>query len=586
MITVRFNSLFAFSEEHNLSFYKKFTKRVNIISGPNTSGKSTVIQSFLYTLGINDVQDKLQEILDLQPVFRLDFTVGDGVEFDNYIIVRDDSTVYLKKNRDRVVVFYSISSNNSQERAKFKEYVSNILDFSMYVEQKGSYKEAPLEALYLPYYVSQSVGWVYLQSSFSNFNFYKNFRQDYLDYYLGISTTWNRVELIDLQQKKAEILVENSFLQKQKSTPSLEVAKNIDEAFGEEAQAYVNSYIELYGILQKHKRELIRDCNQLSIYENHLKIVRKTKSNIKNQKFDGVDSCPACLQTLTYSLERIYEYHQKKNDNLEVESHLKDMLKKSQSSINSHRSNIEKIEAKISSSYKILKNIEHMDIDYNTWIDIKADTRLYTRIQDKLTQNNFELEDLKKRLANFDDEKVFNLRRSKEQSFRRIFIEKLSDLDVKPLKESRHLDIYSINTFPYQGVELHSTMLAYHLSFNQIIASNQDVHRLPLLLDGVLKEDIDPKSLVKIFNFLSKNLPKDTQSFITISDYRVDESKLSEEEENLVRRFTVEDIKSDYFGEDTDIIYVSKDEEKRAFLSQPLDKNEQVYIDTIKLISI
>lgn len=586
MITVRFNSLFAYSEEHNLSFYKKFTKRINIVSGPNTSGKSTVIQSFLYTLGINDVQGKLQEILDLQPVFRLDFTVSDGVECEDYIIVRDDSTVYLQKNSDRVVVFYGISSNNSQERVKFKEYMSNIFDFNMYVEQKGSYKEAPLEALYLPYYVSQSVGWVYLQSSFSNFNFYKNFRQDYLDYYLGISTTWDRAELIELQKKKSEVIVENKFLESQKSTPSLEIAKNIDEAFGEEAQAYVNSYMELYGDLQKRKRELIRDCNQLSIYENHLKIVRKTKSNINNQKFDGIDSCPACLQTLNYSLERIYEYHQKKNDNLDVESHLKDKLKELQSSINSHRSNIEKIEAKIRSRYEILKNIEYMDIDYNTWMDIKADTRLYTRIQDKLTKNNFELEDLKERLASFDDKKVFKLRRDKEKNFRKIFIEKLSELDVKPLEEARHLDIYSINTFPYQGVELHSTMLAYYLSFNQIIASNQDVHRLPLLLDGVLKEDIDPKSLVKIFNFLSNNLPKDTQSFITISDYRVDESKLSEEEENLVRRFTVEDIKSDYFGEDADIIYVSKNEEKRAFLSQPLDKNEQIYIDTIKLISV
>lgn len=65
MITIKFNSLFVYSEEYNLSFYKRFTKRVNIISGRNTSGKSTIIQSFLYTLGINDVKSKLQEILDL-----------------------------------------------------------------------------------------------------------------------------------------------------------------------------------------------------------------------------------------------------------------------------------------------------------------------------------------------------------------------------------------------------------------------------------------------------------------------------------------------------------------------------------------
>ena len=586
MINIKFNSLFVYSEEYNLSFYKRFTKRVNIISGRNTSGKSTIIQSFLYTLGINDVKSKLQEILDLQSVFRLDFTLTNKGESDNYIIVRDDSAVYLKKNTNKTEVFYGVSSNTGRERAKFKEYIANMFDFNMYVEQKGSYSDAPLEALYLPYYVSQSVGWVYLQSSFSNFNFYKNFRQDYLDYYLGISTKWDRRELIELQKKRAEILVESKFLEKQKSTPSLELAKNVDEAFGAEAQSYVNGYVELYSNLQKYKRELIKDCNQLAIYENHLKIVRRTKSNIKIQKFDGVDSCPACLQTLSYSLERIYEYHQKKNDNLDVESHLKKVLKKMQSSINSHRTNIEEIEAKINSRYEVLKTIERMDIDYSTWIDFKAETRLYSHLQEKLTQNNLELKELEGQLKNFDDETVSILRKNKESTFRKIFKIKLSELDVKPLEEARHLDVYSINSFPYQGVELHSTMLAYHLSFNQIISKNQNIHRLPLLLDGILKEDIDPKSLVKIFKFLSENLPQDTQSFITISDYRVGKYELDEEEGNLVKRFSVEDIKKDYFGDDADVIYVSENEEKRAFLSQPLNKNSEIYLDTLNIISI
>lgn len=227
-----------------------------------------------------------------------------------------------------------------------------------------------------------------------------------------------------------------------------------------------------------------------------------------------------------------------------------------------------------------------MNINYSTWIDLKAETRLYSHLQEKLTQNKLELQDLEGKLKSFDDETVSILRKNKENIFRKIFKRKLSELDVKPLEEARHLDIYSINSFPYQGVELHSTMLAYHLSFNQIISQNQNIHRLPLLLDGILKEDIDPKSLVKIFKFLNANLPQDTQSFITISDYRLGKYKLDEEEGNLVKRFSVEDIKNDYFEGDADIIYVSKDEGKRAFLSQPLNENSEMYLDTLNIISI
>ena len=584
MKTVNFKSLFVYSEDKEVYFYKEFNKRVNIVSGCNTSGKSTLIQSFLYTLGINDIKEKLSEILDMQPVFRLDFTLRNEDELTNYILIRDDGTIYLKKNNERLISFYGVGANTGRERTKFKNYLSNIFGFNMYVEYRGDYITAPLEAFYLPYYVSQSVGWVYLQESFSNFQFYKDFRRDYLDYYLGISTNWDREELIVLNKQRNELNTEIKLLNKQKSNTNFEIAKNVDEAFGAEAQEYINDYVELYRKLQEARTNLIKNANQLAIYENHLKIVRKTKSNIKYQKFDSIDSCPACLQTLHYSLERIYEYHQKKNDNLKIEEYLKDNLKVCQSKINSHRSKIEELEGNIQKRYSVLENIKHLDINYNTWIEIKADARQYNSLTENIFELNSKLEDTKKKLKRFDETEIDSLRFQKAKKFSRLFKKALSDLDVKPLEEDRYLDIYRINSFPYQGVELHSTMLAYHLCFNKVISDTDGVHRLPLLLDGVLKEDIDPSSLVKIFDFIGKNLPKDTQSFISVSDYRASKDKIDGSE--VAMRFAVEDIKKDYFDEESEIIYISDSKKKRAFLSQFLDKKLDIYQDTINILSM
>ncbi|OXL24625.1 AAA family ATPase [Psychrobacter sp. DAB_AL32B] len=583
MNIINFKSLFVYSEDKEVCFYQTFNKRVNIVSGCNTSGKSTLIQSFLYALGINDIKEKLSEVLDMQPVFRLDFTLENEDELTNYILIRDDGTIYLKKNDERLISFYGVGANTGRERTKFKNYLSNIFGFNMYVEYRGDYITAPLEAFYLPYYVSQSVGWVYLQESFSNFQFYKDFRRDYLDYYLGISTNWDREELIALNKQRNELNTEIKLLDKQKSSTNFEIAKNVDEAFGVEAQEYINDYVELYRSLQEAKTNLIKNANQLAIYENHLKIVRKTKSNIKHQKFDSIDSCPACLQTLHYSLERIYEYHQKKNDNLKIEEHLKDKLKVCQSKINSYRSKIEELEENIQKRYSVLEKIEHLDIDYNTWIEIKADARQYNNLTANIFELNSKLEDTKKKLNNFDETKADSLRAQKANKFSRLFKKALSDLEVKPLEEDRYLDIYRINSFPYQGVELHSTMLAYHLCFNKIILETDGIHRLPLLLDGVLKEDIDPSSLVKIFKFIGKNLPKDTQSFISVSDYRASEDKIDGSE--VVMRFAVEDIKEEYFDEESEIIYISDNKKKRVFLSQFLDKKLDIYQDTINILS-
>lgn len=583
MKTVNFKSLFVYSEDKEVYFYKEFNKRVNIVSGCNTSGKSTLIQSFLYTLGINDIKEKLSEILDMQPVFRLDFILKDNDIFSNYIIIRDNSTIYLKKDNERLISFHGVSANTGRERAKFKEYISKIFNFNMYVEYRGDYTTAPLEAFYLPYYVSQSVGWVYLQESFSNFQFYKDFKRDYLDYYLGISTNWNREELIALNKQKNEFITEIKLLDKQKNSSNLEIAKNVDEAFGIEVQEYINNYVDLYRSLQEAKTNLIKDANQLAVYENHLKIVRKTKSNIKNQKFDSIDSCPACLQTLHYSLERIYEYHQKKNDNIKIENYLKNRLKEFQSKINSYRSKIEELEENIQKKYRVLERVEHLDINYNTWIEIKADALHYTSLTKSILELNSKLEYTKEKLKDFDETKTDSLRVQKANKFSRLFKKALSDLDVKPLEEDRYLDIYRINSFPYQGVELHSTMLAYHLCFNKIISETDGIHRLPLLLDGVLKEDIDPSSLVKIFEFISKNLPKDTQSFISVSDYRASKDKIDGSE--VVMRFAVEDIKKEYFDEESEIIYISDIKKKRTFLSQLLNKELDIYQDTINILS-
>ena len=52
-----------------------------------------------------------------------------------------------------------------------------------------------------------------------------------------------------------------------------------------------------------------------------------------------------------------------------------------------------------------------------------------------------------------------------------------------------------------------------------MIAKSKTAHRLPFVLDAILKEDIDETSLDSILTFVGKNLPDDTQTFISISEH-------------------------------------------------------------------
>ena len=191
---ITFNRLFVSSESHSSCFSEEFSLGVNIVSGRNTSGKSTLIQSLLYAFGVNDIRENLDEILSYQPTFRVDFTKKLGEVEEAYTIVRDLKSIYVKEPNGKVIPFHGIDADNSVEHVRLKDYIRDLVGFSLILEQKGELKSAPLESMFLPYYISQSVGWVYLRESFSNLQYYKGFKDDYLDYYLGISNSFDRVE--------------------------------------------------------------------------------------------------------------------------------------------------------------------------------------------------------------------------------------------------------------------------------------------------------------------------------------------------------------------------------------------------------
>ena len=146
--TITFNRLFVSAELHSLCFCEEFSPKVNIISGRNTSGKSTLIQSLLFSFGINDVKENLEEILDYRPTFRVDFTkTVDGNE-EKYTIVRVPKSVYVKEPNGKVVPFHGIDADHSVEHVKLKEYIRDLIGFTMYLEQKGELNSAPLESMF------------------------------------------------------------------------------------------------------------------------------------------------------------------------------------------------------------------------------------------------------------------------------------------------------------------------------------------------------------------------------------------------------------------------------------------------------
>ncbi|MFC1236111.1 hypothetical protein [Vibrio sp. F74] len=585
--TITFNRLFVSSESHNSCFSKEFSPGVNIISGRNTSGKSSLIQSLLYAFGVNDVRENLDEILSYQPTFRVDLTKKIGGIEESYTIVRDSKSIYVKEPNGKIVPFHGIDADNSVEHVRLKDYIRDLVGFSLILEQKGELKSAPLESMFLPYYISQSVGWVYLRESFSNLQYYKGFKDDYLDYYLGISNSFDRVEHRRLTKERDRLSADINNLKRYSKKAEFQFSNLVDEAFGEQAESYIENYVVKSNSLEEERNQYIKLCNELSLLQNHHKILKRTKRNIKKQNYNDIDRCPACTQVLSYSLEGLYSHYQKYNDTVELESHITDKLIDKKSKINSSKKKMTTIDNEIFNDYGVLldKNVD--GVTFEQWVTNKANITLYKQMQADIEHSESELEGVKHSLGSMvtEQETIFS-RIRKEKAFEKIFTEYTSQLELKPLTDSRYLDLYKIHSFPRQGVELHKTVMAYHFALNAMIMKSKTAHRLPFLLDAILKEDIDDTNLATILSFVGKNLPSDTQTFVSISEHVKGSSPEEGEEIKPIEKVRVKEVQNAYFPTNSKLFYVGDGKIERGFLSQSLENHQELHEDTIDITVI
>lgn len=565
--------LFAYSETNNKYFYTEFTEDVNIIYGKNTSGKSTIFQVILYTLGINDNSDYLKEILEEDVIFRLDSKILTDQKEENISFIRDGEILFIIREKFHIVRFNGISADNSAEHIKLKEYLHDLFGFSLKLERKNEYKAAPIETMWLPYYVSQAVGWVYLRKSFSSLEFYKNFKEDYLDYYVGITSLVDREKKQELEKKLKNKEEEIKFYTKmEKNNDDFKIAKLVDEKFIEESKKYIETYKENQRTLFYYEEMYASKCNEQSYFKRRLSLLQKISNNHKKQNPIG-GKCPSCNQTLKSNLGASYKYFQEQNDTEEEKKKYKEKIKKLQSELNSLIKKMDNKKQEVFKAYEVLRKYYKYNISYDTWIENKINVQMVNNIENKVGKLTIEKLKIEGDLKNFKtEEEVEKLRVDKNNEFTNIFSRYLEQLKVKPLKEERYKSLYKISAFPYQGVELHKTVLAYNFAFNRLIQNTNNIHRFPFMLDAIFKEDIEQSNKNAILKFIGKNIPADTQLIISIAETK-------ENKKNI------DNYNKKYFNGQANLICIGGGVKVRAFLDNYNGSRNSYLEETLNVIN-
>jgi len=566
-------SLFIHSETNDKSFFTTFGNKLNVIYGANTAGKSTLIQLILYTFGINDNKIKLSEILSENIFSRLDFELIDAESKTEYNIIRQNQTLYIKNSENRKIqIFNGIDANNSVEHIKLKKFISELFDFNLFLESKDGLVSAPIEAIFLPYYVSQDVGWVYLRKSFSNLEFYKNFKEDFLDYYIGIQKAEDKSKRIELEKQlkdKEQLL--KFYLNYKLNDNNIDEAKIIEDSFNGEAEYFIKRINENKSNLLKFENQLIKLSNEIAFYTQRNSVVSKVSRNHKNQ-FPGNDNCPVCTQTLPLNTKSIYRFYQEENDTIKIKKELADKLKNTQSQLNSTQKKLEELREVINKDNQIFRRYSKSSISIEDWIQNRSLINLGQKINEKIGEISIEVDKIKEELKKYkNDDDLYFERNLKNKYFKKLYQINNIFLDVPKLKDDRFNYIYELSSFPFQGVELHLAVLSYHFAFNKIISENSNIHRLPFILDSIFKEDLEPNSKHKILEFISKNIPLDTQTIVSIADFKNKDPQ-------------IENYKKSYFPMETELICIGDSTTKNSILSKHSDKLNDILNDTFEIM--
>ena len=401
--------------------------------------------------------------------------------------------------------------------------------------------------MFLPYYVAQDYGWVLALKSFRGLDFFRNFKYDYYDYYLGIINEYDRVEKQNLEKEKKELENQIKFLTNiEQQKDELKLSKLKDELFISKSIEYLESYKKNKEELIQKEKEYLLKCNELTFNEERLKVLKKVNTSLKKENPLN-DNCPTCKQGLPSSLENIYEYFQDLNNTVEeikkVNNKIVGFKDKNgnnrqglKSKINSLEIEIKELKEKVSKDYSMLIKYKIEDLTFGTWLDNKTKVKLtenvLTQIRETTILLNKKINELKKFKT---DDEIKKDRNSRDFQFKNYFVDFLDKLKVKKFDDEKYTLLYWMGIFPKQGVELLKTMLAYYFAFNKVIEETEYVHRFPFLLDAIFKEDIDEDNRKMILEFIFKNKPKNEQIIFSFAESKKNPKTAKEYNEEIMK---------------------------------------------------
>ncbi len=497
-----------------------FHPKCTVITGPNDTGKSSLIKTLVYAFGTEPRM--LREWKSTIGKVLVCFTVDDR----SYKILREGDTFTVFGDHPKPIgVFTSVTN-------QLGPWLATLLNFGIKLtDNSGALITPPPAFLLLPYYFDQDTSWTASWNSFTRLQQIKDWRRDLIEYHVGLKPNeYYATKGSHLKAKTELAKVEAAQkvlkgVRDQIADEYKEVHFDIDlEAFQEEIKELLVSCAGLQKEADKIKAELVGYYtdkmeleSQIEVVTSALKEISSDYHFLENQS-DHID-CPTCGAAYRASFGEVFGIarDEGKCEHLlhALREELDVVLKQIDRMSRDHR----KQEVEIAHIKSILDR-RQAEVQLKDLIDAESKKKLKSVLQAKYEASGKELFALVERIQTLQTQLnafVDKPRREEiKKHFQQLMRRNLAELSVSGMSAQETSD-YTVKILN-QGSDQPRALLAYGASIFALMRERSSSTFCPIIIDSPIQQEQDIPNHQRIVTFIRDRRPPDSQLILGIVD--------------------------------------------------------------------
>lgn len=527
MSSLVFKDVLILSKAEKKARKVSFKPGVNLVTGENNVGKSTLIKSLYYALGAETPQINNSRWKKAKPIYCLKFALAGK----DYYVVRDEKYFGVF---DSNKTFLSRHSGVTTENG-FAHFINHLLRFAIQLERQEDLQLglAGPAFFYLPFYVDQDQGWQTSWTSFDRLKQFKDYRTSMIEYHLGVrpqSYYDAKRRSIELDAAIKKLVGERLTLSAvRESYHKRKAARQVDldpAVFKKEIEELVEQYNKVYGRQQQVLQELKEVRNERHGLENEIIILKKAIREL-DADYDYAEDpetsdpvgCPTCGTLIANTIVERFGIL----DDIDQCHALIDQRQKKLVDVALEEAKVDeqyrKVTAELSPIEELLQR-QRENVTFSAFVASEGMKDVMSSLDEdingliaKEAQLQLDLDALAELLkVDAKHKKAINL------FYQARMKEYLGELNVHVLEENDYKTYAKLIKNNALGSDLPRSLLAQYVSFLQTMQKFNQFVLCPLVIDSPRQQEQDPTNELAIFKFIfDRKLPAQQLILGTIS---------------------------------------------------------------------